>query len=61
MTPEQLKKYKELVAQLPYPTKDIEKFLEPKGIINASTKPGYDPLHTLPELKTMTQEDFFRK
>lgn len=45
MTPEQLKKYQELVAQLPDPTKDIEDFLKfPKGIVNASTKPGYDPL-----------------
>lgn len=50
MTPEQLKKYQELVDQLPDPTKDIEDFLkfpEGVGIINASTKPGYDPLNSL--------------
>lgn len=48
MTPEQLKRYQELVDQLPDPTKDIEDFLKfPKGIVNASTKPGYDPLNSL--------------
>jgi hypothetical protein len=50
MTPEQLKRYQELVAQLPDPTKDIENFIkmpEGVGIINASTKPGYDPLNCL--------------
>lgn len=48
MTPEQLKQYQELVTQLSDPTKDIEDFLKfPKCIINASTKPGYDPLNCL--------------
>lgn len=63
LTPEQKaerearwKEFGEMIKSMPeQPRGELQVFIPRTGIINASTKPGYDPLNTLPEL---TSQEF---